>query len=37
MSTKKEFKINQLLQSPPSGVVYLSSRLVEQGYSHDLL
>ena len=37
MSTKKGFKINQLLQSQPSGVVLLSSWLVEQGYSHDLL
>lgn len=37
MSTKKGFKINQLLQSQPSGTVLLSSWLVEQGYSHDLL
>lgn len=37
MSTKKGFKINQLLQSQPSGVVFLSSWLVEHGYSHDLL
>src|SRR5690606_9268336 len=37
MSTKKGFKINQLLQSQPSGVVFLSSWLVLQGYSHDLL
>ncbi|MGO1519964.1 MAG: type IV toxin-antitoxin system AbiEi family antitoxin [Sphingobacterium sp.] len=37
MGTIKGFKINQLLQSQPSGVVFLSSWLVEQGYSHDLL
>lgn len=37
MSTKKGFKINQLLQSQPSGVVFLSSWLVKHGYSHDLL
>lgn len=37
MSTKKRSKINQLLQSQPSGVVFLSSWLIKQGYSHDLL
>lgn len=37
MSTKKGYKINQLLQSQPSGVVLLSSWLVRNGYSHDLL
>jgi len=37
MSTKKQIKINQLLQSQPSGTVFLSSWLVEHGYSHDLL
>lgn len=36
MSTKKESKINQLLQNVPRGAVLLSSWLVEQGYSHDL-
>jgi hypothetical protein len=36
MSTQKESKINQLLQSQPSGVVLLSSWLSEQGYSLDL-
>ncbi|MDD7886801.1 AbiEi antitoxin N-terminal domain-containing protein [Flavivirga sp. 57AJ16] len=34
MSTKKGFKINQLLQSQPSGTVFLSSWLVQHGYSH---
>lgn len=37
MSTKKRSKINQLLQSQPSGVVFQSSWLIKQGYSHDLL
>lgn len=37
MSNKKGSKINHLLQSQPSGVVFLSSWLVEHGYSHDLL
>jgi len=36
MSTQKISKINQLLQSQPSGVVLLSSWLSEQGYSLDL-
>jgi hypothetical protein len=36
MSTQKVSKINQLLQSQPSGVVLLSSWLTEQGYSLDL-
>lgn len=36
MSTQNESKINQLLQSQPSGVVLLSSWLAEQGYSLDL-
>lgn len=36
MSTNKGAKLNQLLQSIPSGVVILSSWLVGQGYSHDL-
>ncbi len=36
MSTDKRIKINQLLSTQPSGIVYLSSWLVEQGYSLDL-
>ncbi|MDX5584728.1 MAG: type IV toxin-antitoxin system AbiEi family antitoxin [Aureibaculum sp.] len=36
MSTKKRIKINQLLNSQPSGVVFLSSWLTKQGYSLDL-
>ena len=36
MSTDKKLKINQLLSSNPSGIVYLSSWLVKQGYSLDL-
>jgi hypothetical protein len=36
MSTENGTKINQLLQSQPSGVVLQSSWLVQQGYSHDL-
>lgn len=36
MSTDSKLKINQLLSSHPSGIVYLSSWLVKQGYSLDL-
>ena len=36
MSTQKETKINQLLKSQPPGIVFLSSWLVDQGYSLDL-
>ena len=36
MSTKKRIKINQLLNSQPYGVVFLSSWLTKQGYSLDL-
>ncbi len=36
MSTQNESKINQLLQSQPSGVVLLASWMSEQGYSPDL-
>lgn len=36
MSTKKESKINQLLQNMPEGTVVLASWLAKQGYSHDL-
>lgn len=36
MSTDKKIKINQLLSTHPSGIVYLSSWLVKQGYSLDL-
>lgn len=36
MSTDKRIKINQLLSTQPSGIVYLSSWLVKQGYSLDL-
>ena len=36
MSTQNKSKINQLLQSQPSGVVLLASWLSEQGYSLDL-
>ena len=36
MSTYKQTKINQLLGSQPSGVVFLSAWLTEQGYSLDL-
>lgn len=36
MSTKPETKINLLLQNIPSGIVVLSSWLLEKGYSHDL-
>ncbi len=36
MSTDKRIKINQLLGTNPTGIVYLSSWLVEQGYSLDL-
>ncbi|GBF20353.1 MULTISPECIES: type IV toxin-antitoxin system AbiEi family antitoxin [Arenibacter] len=36
MSTDKRIKINQLLSTHASGVVYLSSWLVQQGYSLDL-
>lgn len=36
MSTDKKIKINQLLSTHPSGIVYLSSWLVQQGYSLDL-
>lgn len=37
MSMNKPIKINQLLQAQPYGSVFLSSWLVEHGYSHDLL
>lgn len=36
MSTDKKIKINQLLSTHPSGIVYLSSWLVQHGYSLDL-
>ncbi len=36
MSTDKKIKINQLLSTHPSGIVYLSSWLAKQGYSLDL-
>ncbi|MBC8767728.1 type IV toxin-antitoxin system AbiEi family antitoxin [Arenibacter sp. BSSL-BM3] len=36
MSTDKRIKINQLLSTHAPGVVYLSSWLVQQGYSLDL-
>lgn len=36
MSTDKKIKINQLLSTHPSGIVYLSSWLVKHGYSLDL-
>lgn len=36
MSTDSKLKINQLLSANPSGIVYLSSWLVAQGYSLDL-
>ena len=36
MSTDVRSKINQLLNSQPSGIVMLSSWLTSQGYSHDL-
>lgn len=36
MSTDSKLKINQLLGANPSGIVYLSSWLVAQGYSLDL-
>lgn len=36
MSTKKESKLNQLLQNIPNGIVFLSSWLLEKGYSHNL-
>ena len=36
MSTDKKIKINQLLSTHPSGIVYQSSWLVKQGYSLDL-
>ena len=36
MSTENRIKINQLLSTNPSGIVYLSSWLVKQGYSLDL-
>jgi len=36
MSTEKRIKINQLLSTHPTGIVYLSSWLVQKGYSLDL-
>ncbi len=36
MSTIKRYKINKLLSSQPSGIVLVSSWLVDQGYSLDL-
>lgn len=36
MSTDNRLKINQLLSDNPSGIVYLSSWMVGQGYSLDL-
>lgn len=36
MSTNKKIKINQLLSTHPSGIVYQSSWLIKQGYSLDL-
>jgi len=36
MSTHRKLKINQLLSANPSGIVFLSSWLVGQGYSLDL-
>src|SRR5690606_40484388 len=37
MSLEKENKINSLLQGWPQNAVYLTSWLVENGYSHQLL
>lgn len=36
MSTNNGSKINQLLNSQPQGVVFLSSWMAKKGYSHDL-
>lgn len=36
MSTDKRIKINQLLSTHPTGIVYLTSSLAKQGYSLDL-
>src|SRR6056297_2129645 len=36
MSTVKQTKINQLLSTYPSGIVYLTSWLVKRGYSLNL-
>lgn len=36
MSNESGSKINQLLNSQPQGIVFLSSWMVKQGYSHDL-
>lgn len=36
MSTKNQTKINKLLQAQPSGIVFLSAWLSQQGYSLDL-
>lgn len=36
MNTVKGSKLNRLLSSHPVGIVYLSSWLTKQGYSHDL-
>jgi len=37
MSLENEYKINKLLKDWPQGTVYLTSWLVDQGYSHQLL
>ncbi|WP_236979603.1 type IV toxin-antitoxin system AbiEi family antitoxin [Membranihabitans maritimus] len=37
MDAKKGSKLNHLLQSLPSGIVVLSSWLVDKGYSYDLI
>jgi hypothetical protein len=36
MSTAIRSKLNHLLNSQPQGIVFLSSWLIKQGYSHDL-
>ena len=36
MSTEKESKLNNLLNTQPSGIVLLSAWLLDQGYSLDL-
>ncbi len=37
MSLEKEQKINSLLKSQPSGIVYLTSWLTKNGFSNQLL
>jgi len=36
MSTEKKSKLNNLLNTQPSGIVLLSAWLIDQGYSLDL-